>query len=232
MNNNIIMKAILFILAFIPFLLLAQQETNNLRVKGNVVSDSVIVFNSTNLITLGYQSALRMDGNTTVWDDLMFPFTTGTNGGTGYPVFIADSMYYSFVVDTSGPSKCSMYFTIQVPHKAKLASKLYPHIHYKQEGSNTPIFVLKYKVYNINETTNKIYSNLVLSNRITLETDKTHGIVNGGYIQLSGNSISSIIVINIYLRTPASPNINCNAWQFDLHYEIDALGSNAEYIKN
>jgi hypothetical protein len=223
------MKNILIILfLFCSLFSIGQSEVNG-KLK---VQDSISVVNSTNSVTLGYRTGIRLNGTSTVWDDLMFPFSTGTNGGTGYPAFNPDSMYYAFSVDTTGPSKCSMYFIIQVPHKSKTASELHPHVHFKQEGVGTPTFKIKYKVYNIGATTQKGYSWITLNTPITSITDKTHGVVNGGNIQLSGLSLSAILIVNVYLTQLAAGTTVCNAWQFDLHSEIDSQGSDTEYVKD
>lgn len=167
-------------------------------------------------------------GNATVWDDLMFPFEVGANAGTGYPTFVADSGYYTFVVDTTGISKCIMYFVVQMPHKWKEGSTIYPHVHYKyQTAVGTPNFIVKYKWYNTTGTTVMGWKWCPLTTT-TGTTDNTVQMANGGSISGSGKTISSILICQVYLSgTPT----NVNAYQFDIHYEIDTEGSRTTTVK-
>jgi len=172
-----------------------------------------------------------MYGNATVWDDLFFPFTTGNSGGNPYPTFDNDSMYWNFVVDTTGPTICKQFFSVQFPHRAKEGTiTISPHIHYKHETAvGTPTFIVKYKWYNIGETTQTAYKWLKIGTT-TGTTDKTHQIVNGADITYSGRTLSSIFICQVYLFSQTGTG-NVHAYQFDIHFAIDAMGSKSEYIK-
>jgi hypothetical protein len=184
--------------------------------------------------TITGNDALSLTGDATVWDDLMFPFNTGHQGNATYPPFNADSLYFSFGVDSAGVDAQFMYFVIQMPHKMKIGSTIYPHVHYKQEDAttDTPIFIMKYKWYDLNGTTQKGWKWKKMATA-TGTTNKTHQLVyNTGGISGSGiTQVSSILICQVYLYAPAAGNSTCNAYQFDLHYEVDALGSRTQLAK-
>lgn len=175
-------------------------------------------------------NALRLEGTATVWNDLMYPFESGANAGTGYPTFVADSNYYTFVVDTTGASKCVIYMTVQMPHWWKEGTTIYPHCHYKhQTAVGTPNFIIKYKWVNIGAATNSAWSWYRMGSTTSI-TDNAHAMSYGsGGISGTGKTISSLLLVQLYLRTTPA---NVNAYQLDFHVEQDALGSNTETSKN
>lgn len=177
-------------------------------------------------------AGLRLYNGATVFDDMFFPFTTGQSGVAGYPPFVADSNYYSFTVDTTGPSQCVMYFIVQLPHKWKEGSNIYPHVHYKHTTSaGTPTFRLRYKWYeNGGSTANQSFKYYTM-NLTTGTTNNTAQMSYGStFISGSGKTVSSILICQLYLvsTTGAAP---VYAYQMDIHIEIDALGSKTEAVK-
>lgn len=186
---------------------------------------------ATNYTSTESDGTLVFTGDATVFDDLMFPFETGTNGGNPYPTFNADSLYYNWVIDTTGVTKCIKYFTIQLPHSYKEGSNIYPHVHYKYEsGVGTPTFKIKYKWYNYGESINTGWKWYAM-NETTGTTDKTHQMafkttgVNG-----ANKKISSILVVQLYLTAQTGTG-NVHAWQFDVHYEKNTIGSRTQTTK-
>lgn len=187
---------------------------------------------ATDNITIDKDSAVMFHGTATVWDDMMFPFNTGTAGGNPYPVFNADSIYYTFVVDTTGVTKSIIYMICQLPHSWKQASMIYPHIHYKQQGVGSPTFRLEYKWYSLLGTTNFAWSHYTMLNT-TGTTNNTHQMCYNSTTGLSGvgRGISSILIVKCYLVLAATGRSDCNAWQLDFHYEKDGIGSKTEVQK-
>ena len=159
------------------------------------------------------------------WDDLMFPFQNGTNGVNPYPVFDQDSLYYTFVTDTTGPSKCIMYMTVQMPHSWEEQSIIYPHIHYKHTTTNgTPNYRIKYKWYDTTGTINTPWKWYDMPNT-TGTTNNTVQMSSGSAgISGSGKHISSILLVQVYLVSQSGTG-GVNAYQFDIHYKRDRNGS-------
>ena len=204
------MKTLLTILFFLPLLLFGQLNIGN------------------NALTVGGSVEFRLNGTNTQWDDLFFPFSTGTSGGNPYPVFNADSMTWNFVVDTTGPTKCIQYFQIQFPH-GTFFDTIHPHVHYRHTtGQGTPTFVFKYKWYNIGSTTVSPWGYLRLS-ETTGTTNFSHQICNGSYILATGKTFSSILVCWVYLLTTSGATKTCDAWQMDIHVKKQSFGTVDEY---
>lgn len=181
-------------------------------------------------ITLDKVNGLRLYGTATMWDDLMFPFSTGLAGGASYPVNVPDSGYYTFVVDSTGVTKCIQYMTVQLPHRWKEGSNLYFHVHYKHETAvGTPNFIVKYRWANVGAVVQPLAWNWQRLGTTTGTTDKTHQMAyNSAGISGAGKTLSSLLFVQVYLRTTPA---NVNAYQFDIHYEIDSMGSKEEIIK-
>lgn len=182
-------------------------------------------------VVISTDSAIRLHGTATVWEDLMMPFTTGENATVGYPTFNADSLWYNFVIDTSGITKCIIYMPVQMPHRWKEGSTVYPHIHYHHvTAQGTPTFKVKYKWVNTGSLTGDW-------KWLTMET--TSGTTNNTHqmcystsgISGSGKTISSILLCMIYLTAQTGTG-GIDAYQFDIHHEINSLGSNTETSKN
>jgi hypothetical protein len=184
----------------------------------------------TKIVTVSPDSAVRLHGDATTWDDLFFPFTLGVSGQAGYPTYVVDSAYYSFVVDTTGPSKCIMYFEAQMPHRWKEGTDIDVHLHYKHTTTQgTPTFVVKYRWASIGSVFGA-YSWVRLTTT-TGTTNNTHQLVSGQHITGTSKGISSILHIQVYLLSSTGNN-TCNAYQMDIHYQIDSMGSNTETSKN
>jgi hypothetical protein len=164
----------------------------------------------------------------------MFPFSRGRQGNVDYPPFVVDSLYFSFGVDSAGVDAQFMYFVVQMPHKWKIGSTIYPHVHYKQidATTDTPIFIMQYKWYDLGATTQKGWSWIRMGTS-TGTTNNTHQLVynSAGITPVGVTQVSSIIVCKIYLYALAAGNTASHAWQFDIHYEMDDLGSRTQLAK-
>lgn len=232
------MKKLLFILLFCTKFCFSQNFISGNKIEidanGKVTIDSTVTFGtstSTN-VSIDATNAIKLNGGSTVWDDLFFPFTTGHQGNAGYPPLNVDSLYYSFAVDSVGNDAQYMIYAIQLPHRWLEGSGiLEPHVHYKYESAvGTPTFTMKYKWYDIGETTQVGWSWYTMGTT-TGTDDKTHQIVDGtGGISCSGHTFSSILICYVYLSAVSGTG-SCNAWQFDIHYLIDSMGSKDEYAK-
>lgn len=179
----------------------------------------------TDYVSISPFDGITLHGSSTVWNDIMFPFSTGIISGSASPVLVPDSAYYTFVVDTVGsPAVCKIYMQVQLPHWWKEGSTLYPHVHYKHEtGVGTPKFILKYKWFNIGTSTVNNW-NWVRFDATTGTADKTMQLTYPTLgISGAGKTISSMLIIQLYLRD--SPT-NVHAYELDFHLEMDKLGSN------
>ena len=177
-------------------------------------------------------NTVTLSGDATTWNDIFFPFDVGHQGNADYPPLVKDSLYYAFTVDSAGADAVYEAFIIQLPHNYKTGSVIFPHVHYKQEGANTPVFKVRYKWYNYGGSTQKGWKWYTMSTS-TGTTDKTHQLVHGanGITATGITGISSIMICQVYLSALAGGTTACNAYQFDIHIEIDSFGSRTETSK-
>ena len=90
---------------------------------------------------------------------------------------------------------------------------------------------MKYKWFNIGSTT-AVGWKWAHMNITSSADDKDHTLVSTySGINGSGKTISSILICKVYLYGISGTG-TCKAYQFDIHYEKDALGSNTEKNKN
>jgi hypothetical protein len=178
------------------------------------------------------------DGSSTVWDDLQIPGYTA-NRIPSIPSPSAGSamgnMWLSFFTGTE-----SVYFNIQMPHSWKEGSTIYPHVHAYLETSatlSTVIFGLEYTwhssfscaafpapiIYNMCATVN---SNIVAGSPL---------YINGGLgitPPVEPYLLSSLLICRLYRQSAAN---NCPSRigfiSFDVHYEMDTIGSREENHK-
>lgn len=195
---------------------------NLLHTKGTIRAGGTIAYTTNDSV-----NAIRLAGNATVWEDLMFPFSRGSQGNNDKPSFDADSNWFRFLGGDPDSLDNIMYMTVQLPHKWKQGSIIYPHIHYNHNTvDGTPTFRVRYKWFN-NGAVTGAWNYYTLSTT-TGTTNDTHQMVgNSTGISGSGKTIGSILLVQVYLVTEG-----CNAYQLDFHHEIDSMGSNTETSKD
>jgi hypothetical protein len=208
----------------------AVTDTQYVKTTGNDFIYDIKKFgDATNNSYINGTDGIQLNGAATQWNDLFFPFSTGTAGGNSYPVFNGDSMTWNFVVDTTGPTKCIQYFQVQLPH-GMFFDTICPHVHYKHTtGQGTPTFIFKYKWFNISATTITPWLYKRLNNPSGGTGNFTHGLVDcSSPIIANGKTFSSILVCWVYLLTTSGVTKTCDAWQMDIHYKIKSFGTKYE----
>jgi len=175
---------------------------------------------------------MTMNGNATVFEDLVIPLTTAKQGAGGKPDFDYTNVGYLF--DKNDISE-TLSFIVQLPHSWKEGSTIYPHLHFKHQSAGTPTFVLTYSWFNVDEAGIAPASTYTMGTlKSGSPSDGDHWILqhatNAG-ISGSGKTISSILVCILHRVNNSTPNADVLAYQLDFHYEKDSLGSNTEYTK-
>ena len=186
---------------------------------------------------------LEFSGTATVWDDYVTPLGPNNwNGASNNPTLTklfddgaGSTGVYAYVYSDGDESL----ITIQMPHKWKLGSTIYPHIHYTCTSDVDPTdnfgIDFEYTWVDINEdfTAN---STLVNTEHETgVDTDNMHQIANltPAGIDGTGHGLSSILLCRIERVAATSNNYagGIAILDFDIHYEIDTTGSRKEYVK-
>lgn len=161
------------------------------------------------------------------WDDLRFPFTQARRGALAKPDFDYTNVGLLFPQDDDAEK---IYLIAQFPHKYKIGTMLRPHIHWQQTGADFPVWKLDYKI-----VTNGI---AVPSSFTTIQTNTgvfPYDSGNLGQIScfpsiagLSG--LSDFVLVKMY-RDDNVVSGDVLAFEFDMHYQIDSIGSGQEYSK-
>ncbi len=182
---------------------------------------------ASNYSTFEADGTLLMVGNATVWDDVRVSLITRGSGGVS-PVFsqIQGVLYaYKF----SGTQANEVFFEIQLPHSWKEGSKIYPHVHWTPNGTSTTnvTWGLDYEWQNIGGTFGGQYSTITTS-VAAQGVEKKQQITDIGSdgILEADKKISSIIMCRLYRSGNTDPNNDdCFLLAFDLHIEINTIGS-------
>jgi len=132
---------------------------------------------------------------------------------------------------------------IQINHGWKVGSPIYPHLHWWQNSSDLPNWLIQYRWQNNGRPKQSTWSNVARQTQVyafvagsTINQITTFGAIT----PTSDATLSDIIQFRL-LRDGDNDSSafastdplsgNASALNFDVHVEIDMLGSNEEYIK-
>jgi len=182
----------------------------------------------TNLVT---PSDLNIDCGTdktielqeTVWDDLRFPLTRDKQGQNQKPDFDFTNMGLLFPQNNTTEI---VYIIGQFSHSRKNGTDIKPHVHFLQDSSDEPVFKIDYRWYKNGDDPTGSFTTLTATDFVfTYTSGSIAQIVNFPTIDGSGiNAVSSIIEIRLY-RDDNVVSGDVLTKEFDIHYEIDTIGS-------
>jgi len=166
----------------------------------------------------------------TQWTDLKFPFTRDKQGQTSLPDFDFTNLGLLFPQNNETEE---VYLIAQFGHDFKHGTDISPHIHFIQSNAAVPVFEMTYRWENNGDT---------VGPWITIETEATpvfsyvsgelRQILEFPFIDGSGiEGVSSMMDIIIRRQTGDGVTGDVLTKEFDIHYQIDALGSDSEYVK-
>ena len=204
----------------------------------------------TSVLADDHSTVLDSDGITlldTVWDDLRVNAYSTKLGGSKDPDFakILDNGASSqgvFAYLFSATSEEEVYFAVQIPHNYKYGTDLKPHVHWSPvanggAGENVS-WGLEYSLQEIGATfpnTTIIYGDTSVPDE-TLVADRHYltelTAIDGSAI----DSVSAMLVCRLFRDATGAGGTDDYSsdvalLEFDLHYEIDSLGSAEEYTK-
>ena len=188
------------------------------------------------------------EGNATVWDDFLVNPDATSRGGSKAPTWGGSAFKKSedgtsqgvFLWMFSTTEENELYFTVQLPHKYKVGTALYPHVHWTTAvGTPTAtnvVWGLEYSVVAIggNYPVTQTLTSSSIINAITLTGTHQHLISSLGSIPGTGIGISTIIICRLYRAAGHTNDTFANEvglLSMDFHYEIDTEGSRSEYTK-
>jgi hypothetical protein len=165
----------------------------------------------------------------TRFDDLFFPLSQVRIGANSLPHFDFTNNGLLFPQNDTAEY---VLITVQLPHRWKEGSTIYPHLHYMQTQNVQPTFRAEYRWHNAGDAIPGSWTNYDLNvNALPYVSGSMHQILKASAgIDGTGKTISSLLEIKLY-RTDNVHTGDLLAKQFDVHIEIDSLGSTEEYVK-
>ena len=176
-------------------------------------------------------------GLSTHWEDLRFP-AIGINpiGGGSDPAIETDINGFTGTLLFSASAVNTIAGVAQMPHAWKEGTTIYPHIHWCPTNTDTKrvAWKLSYQISDINGTFSSTYTT------VGIEIDNADGVANKHQIHpltgisMTGKTISCMVLWKLErIGNDGSDDYTGTArlLEFDIHYEIDTLGSRQEYIK-
>jgi len=175
---------------------------------------------------------LQLNGTATVWDDLRFS-ATGINPAGAVGPMTFDSTNIGFLASPSATQTIAI--IAQMPHSWKIGSTIYPHIHWEPVTTHVGnvLWRMEYKWTNIGGTEPGSWTPLDKLSATDGIAYK-HQLSAFGPVVGTGKTLSSIITIKISrIGGDGTDTFTGDALlkEFDIHYEMDSLGSRQEYIK-
>lgn len=170
------------------------------------------------------------DGYTIVrYDDITFEATpTRINPTTSKPDY--DYTNNGFLFPRNDTSE-KVGFTVQLPHRWKEGTNVYPHIHIRQNQALQCVFKVDYQWYNIGEAIPVAQTHILNSYAVPYTSGTISQVVkNDTPISGAGKLISSFLKVTLYRDDNAYVG-DVFVDQFDIHIQVDTLGSAQEYIK-
>jgi hypothetical protein len=187
----------------------------------------------------------QLSGQETVWDDLMIPGFSVRVGAVApdfEPGFVGDASLYMLAFNGISTVE-EVHFALQLPHCWKEGSTIYPHVHFVPWSTNTGDtnarvvrFSLDYTWASINGTFGSKGLFLMDSDPFVPNTSQWKHLLakNATGISGAGHTISSMLVCRLFRDGADSVDTypqDVGFLQFDIHFEVDSLGSDAEYAK-
>lgn len=189
---------------------------------------------------------LQLGGEATTWDDLRFPATSTKLGGSkdpGFSVFkfngTGSQGVFTYWFD--GSQEEEVYLMAQMPHSWKQGSSISPHVHWtpSANGTGTVSWGLEYSWANIAgvfPATSFMYANSNLQGAVNI-SGSVHYLTEFPDITGSSKTISSMLAMRLFRNATGgggsgdSYTGDAGLLEFDIHYQIDSLGSNEEHNK-
>lgn len=205
-----------------------------------------------NNLVVEADGTLRMDGSSTVFDDVMI-YPDATNRGESKAPVWGGASPTAFKKNAGGTSQGvllwmfsasteqEVYFTVQLPHGYKVGSDIYPHVHWTT-ASGTPsgtnvVWGLEYTtiaIGGIYPTTSTLLANSVIAPIGSPSGSGQHLITSFGNISGSGLGISTVLICRLYRAATNGSDTFANEvglLGIDIHYEKDTEGSRTEFTK-
>ena len=176
-----------------------------------------------------FTGTILLGGDATAFDDLLMPLVQGKQGALDKPAWDATNLGYLF---PQNDATQMLYLNCQIPHRYKVGSTVFPHVHWDQSADQAPVFKIDYRWYSIGAERPAGWTTYTMDQLAVPYTSGTiHQISKGAAgIAGTGKGISSMLIMKLY-RDDNVYTGNVLATSMDVHIEIDSFGSETEYSK-
>jgi hypothetical protein len=173
--------------------------------------------------------APRLIGENVVWDDLVFDLTTTRRGASSKPDF--DATECGLLFPQNDPAEI-VYVNVQMPHRWLEGRTVYPHVHWHQSSADLPVWKLDYRWIALGEAVGSWTTGYTMNYQVFEYTSGTLSQISTNLVGIdgTGKGISSILQIKLYRDDNVLAG-DALAVSFDLHHEIDSMGSETEFYK-
>lgn len=211
-----------------------------------IYSDKVPYTGATGPVDLGVQplvvGEIQSTGNLTincgtnctivlqelVWEDLRFPATTTKLGATSKPDF--DYTNVGLLFPQNDATEIT-YINVQMPHAYSIGTDIVPHVHFIQSAATVPVFKMSYRWYDMGESAIGAFTTIATSTLVyTYTSGSIHQLAKFPNIVCPVTGMSSMLDIKLY-REDNVVTGDVLVKEFDIHYQIDTIGSSTESSK-
>lgn len=196
---------------------------------------------SPNYAYIESDGTFRLTGSATAWEDLRIDGLSARVGVTAPTDEVGWRGDNNFLARNFVHTQADeIQFQVQMPHAWLLGSDISPHVHLSPWITGTQAvqavqFIFEYYWANIGETFPVSGTSITLSYTWTGSKQWDHILCDhiSSDIVGTGKSLSSIMKCRLYRDNTVANNLagKVTFLYTDLHYQVDGLGSNLEYIK-
>ena len=206
---------------------LLRMDINELRLGDDITG---------NYLAIESDGTIEFNGNATVWDDLRVSLATAKAPAANAPGFeqvVDDGAASIGVFSYHFADGQYLFLTTQMPHNWKVGSTIFPHIHFMTTSDVDPAdnFGIGYEYTWTNKDAD------IAATTSGESRDLSTGVDSSGQHQLlyvpvagldgTGKTLSSILLFRLYRAAAVADNYADDViiTDFDIHYELDTVGS-------
>jgi hypothetical protein len=224
-------------LADVDFRVESDTESNMLLVDSS--ADAAYLGGSTNGVKISKGGLIEFVGTATYFVDEK-GYLSGSRLVSPSSKIVMDDVEAAYYYQSNTTPVDYIWLNIQLGHGRKLATAIYPHLHWWQASSTVPNWLIQYR-YQLQggAKTTTWTSKAFVSSAFTWSTGTLNQITSfGGITPPTGDGLSDVLQIKIIRDTTNVTGLfsgvdtagyNAYVYDFDLHTEYSKLGSDNEY---
>jgi hypothetical protein len=206
-------------------------------------NDLAQIGTGTDYLSITGDGTLKLNGAATVWDDLL-TVLTGQRLESPSSRVTYNNAEGTIDFDNSTDVADYVVMNIQLSHKWKIGSVVYPHLHWWQPNANVPNWMIQYRWQVEGAAKTTAWTNLIRNAESFTYVNGTLNQITrfgaAGITPPGGASLSDILQVRLIRdKTNSSglfggadtTGVTVSAESFDIHIEMDTLGSAQEYVK-